>query len=342
MGSNTLSPEVLFVDDDRLVLSSSAQALTAHGYNVTTAASGEEALQQLQKHHFAAAVVDLVLPDIGGIEVIAAVREADPTTVVIIITGYASLDSAIEAVRYGTFDYLRKPVPTLQLTDTLARGLEGRELLHRNQRLLAELDRTNRDMRLAQSTLKERVHELHHHLNALVELGQHLSDVHDPHAIMHHLLDTAINLTGAQAGAIFQKDVSLNELHMIVSRGLEPGELWRQGLQLGSGVLGQVGESGQRQVINNLLGDPQLAKDDLVYIGMRRVLAQPLTAAGELLGILTLFDDLNQPFSTDEQDLVAMLAVQAATILQAPNVIRLRPRPAAAGEAEPEELIDLG
>ena len=317
------------------------KTLSEKGYEVVTAATGEEALDRLAGQQFDAAIVDLVMPGIGGMEVVAAAHQADPQTVVIIITGYASLDSAIEAVRYGAFDYLRKPTDAGQLLETLERGLEGQKLLRRNQRLLADLDQTNRQMRISQATLKERVFQLQERLGALVELGHRLSEVHGPRAIMRQLLQTATDLIGAESAVIFQKDSSLNELRPLAHVGRGASELCQESISLSSGVLGEAARSAERQVINDLLSNPELSDDVLVYQGMRRVLAQPLIAAAEVLGLIALFDDLNKPFSAEDQDLVAMLAVQAATILAATSTIRPRPQSPTADDTEPEEFVDL-
>ncbi len=333
--------KVLVVDDDPMVAALYEKALTENGYEVITAATGEEALDRLAGQQFDAAVVDLILPGIGGMEVVAAAHQADPQTVVIIITGYASLDSAIEAVRHGAFDYLRKPTDVGQLLETLEHGIEGQELLKRNQRLLADIDQTNREMRISQATLKERVRQLQERLGALVELGHRLSEVHGPRAIMQQLLQTATDLIGAESAVIFQKDSSINELHPLAHLGLGASELCQENISLSSGVLGSVAQSAERRIINDLLSDPELSDDVLVYQGMRRVLAQPLITADEVLGLIALFDDLNKPFSVEDQDLVAMIAVQAATILAATSTIRPRATPPTADNAEPEEFVDL-
>ncbi len=334
-------PTTLLVDDDPSLLALYKKVLTKKGHQVTTAATGEDALTKLNRGRFDAAIIDLVLPGVGGMEVVAAARRMDPPPVIVILTGYASLDSAIEAVRYGAFDYLRKPIDPQELVDTLQRGLSGRDLLSKNQRMLAELDETNRRMRQAQATLQERVHELQGRLETLIALGQNLYKLHSPQAIMHHLLAAAADLTGAGAGVIFRKDPSISELSPIACIGEAIHELCEHSIRLGSGVVGQAAASGQRQVINDLLSDPQLADDLLVYQGMRRVLAQPLIAADEVVGLIALFDELNKPFSVEDQDLVAMLAVQAATILAAASAIRPRPKSSATDDAEPKEFIEL-
>jgi len=339
---NDNCPRVLVVDDDPSVTTLYKKTLTEEGYEVATAATGEAAVAKLDRGPFDAAVIDLVLPGIGGMEVVAAARRMDPPPVVVILTGYASLNSAIEAVRYGAFDYLRKPADPQQLVDTLQRGIAARDLLSKSQRMLAELDETNREMRQAHATLQERARELQGRLETLMELGSRLSEVHGPQAIMHHLLTTAADLTRAGAGVIFRKDLSLDELSPIAYIGEAIHELHEHSIPLGSGVLGQTAASGQRQVINDLLSDPQLADDALVYQGMRRVLAQPLQVGARILGLIALFDEHTQPFSAEDQDLVAMLAVQAATVLAATGTVHLRARPPAADEGEAEEFVDLG
>jgi len=341
MPTNQTHPKVLVVDDDPMVASVSEKALTKNGYDVVTAATGEDALDQLASQQFDAAVIDLVLPGVGGMEVVAAAHEAYPQIVVVIITGYASLDSAIEAVRCGAFDYLRKPTDVGQLVETLERGLEGQRLLETNQGLLADLDEINRQMHISQATLKERVDKLQKRLATLVELGRRLSEVHGPRAIMRQLLQTATDLAGAKSAVIFQKDFSLNELRPLAHVGQCGSELSQESISLGSGILGQVAASGQRQVINDLLGDPQLSDDMLVYRGIRRVLVQPLVAADKVVGLIALFDDLNKPFSIQDQDLVAMLAVQAATILAATSTVGQRAKTPVTGKPEAEEFVDL-
>ena len=332
----------LIVDDDPMITAITQRALSQHGYETVTAGSGEEALEQLSGRRFDAAVVDLVLPRVSGMEVVAALQRADPSTVVVIVTGYASLQSAIEAVRYGAFDYLRKPIESQQLVDTLQRGLHGRNLIQRSQQLLTEIDETNRRMHRSQATLQERVGKLQERVDTLAELGRRLSQVQSPRAVLHQLLQTAADLADAQAGAILQTDFSLEELRPLSCVGEGSQGLFESGIRLGTGLFGEVAAIAQRRVVNNLLADSQLSEDLLVYHGMRRALIQPLIAAGEPIGIIALFDDQDRAFTKEDQDLVAMLAVQAATILVAAGTAQTPRGTAQSDQLPPEDFIDFG
>ncbi len=130
---------VLLVDDDPQILELFEEALSGEGYEITCADTGQRALEEIRRQPFPAAVVDLVLPDIGGLEVVSAIRRADPEAVVVIITGFASLDSAIEAVHRGAYEYLRKPVDVTDLINVLAQGLKHREL---SDSEMMEIDRS--------------------------------------------------------------------------------------------------------------------------------------------------------------------------------------------------------
>ena len=101
---------ILVVDDEpamRLLLTS---VLTDDGHVVTAAASGTEALQLVQRHHYQVVITDLRMPGLSGLEVLAAVRRDDPDTAVILLTAFGSVESAVEAMRKGAAHYLLKPL----------------------------------------------------------------------------------------------------------------------------------------------------------------------------------------------------------------------------------------
>jgi CheY-like chemotaxis protein len=102
--------EVLVVDDEVVVLTVLREALRRGGYRVTTAASGEEAIDLLRKRRFDLVLTDKNLPGASGIEVLRFARALDPAPAVVLITGYSSYDSAVEALDIGAQDYIEKPI----------------------------------------------------------------------------------------------------------------------------------------------------------------------------------------------------------------------------------------
>ena len=116
---------VLVVDDDPFALRSIADVLRGERYRVVTAASGSEAIDLLKQRPFDLVLTDLKMPEVDGIEVLRQAREIASQAVVLILTGYASLESAIEALREGAYDYLLKPCSSDELRLKIARGLES-------------------------------------------------------------------------------------------------------------------------------------------------------------------------------------------------------------------------
>lgn len=122
-----ISPTILVVDDEPGVLQPLRAILQRAGYVVTAVDSGEAALGQITQQRFDLALIDLKLKGIGGIEVLAALREQSPDTVAIILTAHATLDTAVEALRRGAHDYIFKPCRTEELLESLRSGLLKRD-----------------------------------------------------------------------------------------------------------------------------------------------------------------------------------------------------------------------
>ena len=119
MTRETPLPTILVVDDEESVLDVIGRFAEDAGFKVVTCATGAEALEQLKHHRADVAAVDLRLPDVGGIEVLRAIREADPDCQVILMSGDATIDSAVEAVKLGAIDYLTKPFDFARLKHLL-------------------------------------------------------------------------------------------------------------------------------------------------------------------------------------------------------------------------------
>jgi two-component system KDP operon response regulator KdpE len=121
-----MAPHILIVDDENTLRYFLKRTLEVEGYQVSEAANGQSALDLLEREAFDLALVDLRMAGIDGLEVMRQFRQRSPETQIIIITGYASVPSAVEALRHGAHDYLTKPVMTEDLLASVADGLARR------------------------------------------------------------------------------------------------------------------------------------------------------------------------------------------------------------------------
>ncbi|MCX8068589.1 MAG: response regulator transcription factor [Anaerolineae bacterium] len=141
------TPRILVVDDEATTRISLAELLRLEGYEVQIAASGEEALAIMaQEAPFDLMVVDIKMPGIDGLQLTEAVQQRSPNTVIILLTAFGSLETAIQALRRGAHDYLLKPCPVSQILESVRKGLaksyqerHRRELLSRLEQTLSEL-----------------------------------------------------------------------------------------------------------------------------------------------------------------------------------------------------------
>jgi len=124
-------PLLLLVDDDTAFRTVMAAELSRSGYDVRTAASGEDALAVCAQIEPQVILLDLQLPGIGGLDVLKALRERQVPGEVVMLTGHGSIDSAIEAIRVGAFDYVSKPCPLDELEIRIQRALERQALKDR-------------------------------------------------------------------------------------------------------------------------------------------------------------------------------------------------------------------
>ena len=120
--------KILLVDDDLLILQSISSALEQEGYHVATADSGEKATELINENNFDLVLTDLVMDTVDGIAVLEKAKEKNPECIVIVLTGYGDLISAIKALRLNADDYLLKPCEPEELSFRISSCLEKLEL----------------------------------------------------------------------------------------------------------------------------------------------------------------------------------------------------------------------
>ena len=131
--------QILLVDDDDGNRQALSLLLRNFGYRVATANSGEAALELLAKSTYGVVLTDLFLPGVSGIDILKSIKENSPATNVILITGHASAETAVEAMKEGAFDYITKPVDFEKLKILVAKAVEKSRLVAENLYLRQQL-----------------------------------------------------------------------------------------------------------------------------------------------------------------------------------------------------------
>jgi len=139
---NKPSPKILVVDDEPGIRELLSIMLSSEGYDVSTARDYNTALTKFQQNDFDIIIADIMMPGKSGIDLMKAIREKDPDIPIIIITAYASINSAIEALRLDAFDYITKPFSVDQMKFIIKRALDVRKLKVENRLLKQKLTKT--------------------------------------------------------------------------------------------------------------------------------------------------------------------------------------------------------
>jgi DNA-binding NtrC family response regulator len=148
--------EILFVDDDRTILSLVEEYLTAFDYRITVVDNGLKALNLIKEKDFDIVFTDFKMPDIDGLELLAVIKEYRPATEVIMVTGHGTMESAIQAMKFGSYDYIQKPFKLDILRILIDKISEAKKLKQENVVLKTRLQERHRFDQLVGISLRMR------------------------------------------------------------------------------------------------------------------------------------------------------------------------------------------
>jgi len=132
-------PKILVVDDDPIIRDSLSEFLKLEGYQCQGAGSFHEALKELEKQPYNLIITDVNMPEVDGFELLRVVKKRYPEIVAIVITGYGTIESAVEAIKMGAYDYLTKPIVDDEIRLLVKRAVDQQILIQENRRLKEQL-----------------------------------------------------------------------------------------------------------------------------------------------------------------------------------------------------------
>ncbi|MBI4481742.1 MAG: response regulator [Acidobacteria bacterium] len=288
---------ILLVDDEPSILMSVEGILVREGYTVQTASTGEEAIHHSHRDPFDLVLTDLRLPDMDGISVLTEVKKNPANPGIVIFTGYASLESAIEALRLGAFDYLIKPCTKDELVVAVDRCLKWKRLSDWNRKLevLYEVSKSI----TATMDMGEVLKKLAHQLSELTGLKRCLISMMD---------DEGTALVGQAANFDFPDDVTLADLRIPLRNDLACHTVLTEGIPL---------------TIPDATADPRTLPDLARKFNVKSLLIIPIQIKNKPLGVIYL-DDGGTPheFTDTEVKLAQLLADQAAISIENARLYR--------------------
>lgn len=278
---------ILVADDEPDVLDVALRALHQGGYQVTGVNSGTAAVEEARRQPYDMLIADVKMPGMNGLRAYRLVKEFSPDTIGLIITGYGTMEMAIEAIRLGVNAFILKPFGPDELCAAVARALEARRLARENARLRALLP----------------VHELTRALLSTTNLDD----------LVVQVVEVAARATGATRCSLLLVEPDGQELVLAAVQGqgrpLEPARV-----KVGEGIAGWVVRSGQPLALRGSLPpDARFAQFDE---GASAV-CLPLIASGKAVGAMSLVKTgTEQPFTEADGELLSILAGGAAVAIE--------------------------
>jgi K+-sensing histidine kinase KdpD/CheY-like chemotaxis protein len=298
---------VLVVDDDRLILEQAREILTRAGFEVTGLPDGREAYDRIRAKSADVLLLDLVLPEGSGLDMLPLIKVLDPHLPVIIVTAHASLDASIEAIRRGAYDFIQKPLTPEHIVSAVRRAAERRALDLGNKHLNQELS--------------ERIQGL----LVLKQVGETISSTLDLQAILNALMAAAKDALHSEASSLLLAEEGTGDLVFEVALGERGEEVKQFRLKRGQGIAGWVAEHGEALAIPDVSQDPRFLGQVDASTGFvtRSILCVPIRMKGTTIGVIEVMNRReSRPYNLEDQRLLEAIAGQAAMAIENAKLYR--------------------
>lgn len=321
--------KILVADDEEKIGELLSDFLSEDGYEVQSFCYSLDALRALKSARYDLLLTDLKMPVMNGLELAIRARRIDPELVVVVVTGYASVDSVVEALRAGVDDYITKPFEIDDLRQVIQRALTARNIRRENQLLLEQLKHANlslvkarnelsEQITLAQASLTETNSSLErrlHELSMLNDVSRVVSSVLDLDKLLEVYLELVSTKTGIRNASVMLLEEG--QLTVRAASGDFAGKLTGQQIPLGTGIEGWVAENRIPVLVDDLGSDPRFQGSRSAKYSSGSFICVPLMVKGRLLGVLDVNDKRSgERLSQNDLKLLTTLASQVSVALE--------------------------
>ncbi len=285
---------IAVVDDESAICELCARSLQRYGYDVTSTTSSRQALEILRQQEFDLLLLDIRMPEINGLEVMRRVRQFAPDLAIVVMTGYASMEMAIEAVKQGATDFLQKPFPLDNLRLAVAEALAKRDLTRERSRSRA--------------------------LMHLVHVTERMASLMEEDVLVQTALRAVMEETAAWRGSVMLYEPGKHVLYLTGAIGLPAEVAVGYSVGLNEGVAGRVMQMGEALLVEDVRTDPRLSGLPLPRQDQYQnhsFLAVPIRSGDQVLGVMNLSEKSRVgPFQVSDLEVAGLVCNQLAIALE--------------------------
>ncbi len=291
---------ILVIDDELFMRRLCDDMLSLRGFRVLTAENAKEGMAKLEQGGIDVVLLDIMMPELSGLEFLPIIKKTDPDVFVIIITAYATLENAIEALKKGAYDYIRKPFRPHELYHSVDKAISRRRIELENKRLIQDL----------QVKVKE--------LATLNRVGQYIHSLVEIDRLLEKIVLSIAAVMGVEIVSIMLIEKETQEMVIRAATGL-PEEVVRMTRQkVGQGIAGWVAEKGEPLLIHDIEKDSRFAKlaSDGKY-KTKSLLSVPLLTKSGVIGVLNVnCKATGETFNEHDLELLTTFSSQAAAAIE--------------------------
>jgi len=300
---------ILIVDDEPKICQFLEVMLRREGYEATSAYNAADALTDLETTPFDLIITDLKMPGMNGFEFVRRVKHAHPDLPIIMITGYATVDTAVEALRTGVDDYVTKPFNIDELRKVISRTMKAKPVTRDNAelvRLLANVRRQIQDGQSAASAQTRAEPDA-----GPLEADRHAEEENDLNRILKHALSTINDNLNARASSIMIRTGPCLELR--ACEGDRIRDLIGTRLPLGQGIAGYVARERKALLVKDEGARSLLPATTAEIYNSPSFISVPILHEGKTLGVINVGEKKDlAPFTEKDMHLVTSVAQQIA------------------------------
>ena len=263
---------ILLVDDEKVIRETLCSILKEDGYEVFMACSGKEAINLAQKHLFDLAILDIKLPDVGGLEVLKNIKKLQPNICAVLITAYPTTESAIMAIQEEAYEYITKPFDISHVKLVIKRGIEEKQLSLENKLLLNNLQ-----------SEKEK-------LEIILQVGHMMSSILNLDKLAEFIVQKISEVLKVRICSLMLLDEEEDMLSIKAAIGLDEVVIRTTKIRLGQSISGWVAQRGEPVLISDIENDMRFGRANMPKYETKSLLSIPLKSKGRVLGVINVAD----------------------------------------------------
>jgi len=279
---------ILVLDDEQIVLESVSRVLEGENYQVATCRKGEGAVEALKGGSFDILITDMKMPGMDGLQAMEALAEVDPDLSMIMLTGYATIDTAVQAMKLGAVDYIKKPFTPEQLTE------------------LVEKVMSNRKGRFEKRYREDTFEDVKNAISSTLNLKE----------VLDLIVQGVVKVMKVKGSTLSLLDKNREKLRVFAHHGLSTNYVDKGPID-SSKSMGEVLLSGKHAWVKDAASDPRVQYPrEAMREGVVSILSVPLIVRNKVIGALRVYTGEPREFSQEEIDFLYRFAEQVAMAIE--------------------------